>query len=235
MNNSFKEQWEKSYKNKDNFVFYPNEEIIRFTSKYIRKRIGWDEFVDVHNFSDNPKVLDLGCGIGRHIIYGLEMKLDMYGIDLSEIAINFARKWAKQNGMVKVNEKIVQGDICILPWKDHFFNYVVSHGVLDSMRFENAKVAVQEIARVLVKDGLFYCDLISGDHSSKSKGYCGEEIVATEHEKGTVQSYFNLSKIEKLFSDFFEIVECKHIKYENCLAPVPSYYSRYHIVLKRKY
>jgi SAM-dependent methyltransferase len=101
MDNSFKEQWEKSYKNKDNFVFYPNEEVIRFTSKYIRKRVGLNEFVDVHNYSDNPKVLDLGCGIGRHIIYGLDMKLDMYGIDLSEVAIDqFCKKMgkAKRNG-----------------------------------------------------------------------------------------------------------------------------------------
>ncbi|EIJ80525.1 methyltransferase type 11 [Bacillus methanolicus PB1] len=232
MNNSLKEQWEKSYKNKDNFVFYPNEEVIRFTSKYIRKRVGLNEFIDVHNYSGNPKVLDLGCGIGRHLIYGLDMNLDMYGIDLSEVAINFARKWAKQNKMVDVDEKIVQGDICNLPWKDHFFNYVITHGVLDSIRFENAKLAVQEVARVLIKGGLFYCDLISGDHSSKYREYCGEEIVTTEHEQGTVQSYFNFSKIEKLFLAFFEIVECKQIKHENCLAQ--GYHSRYHIVLKRK-
>lgn len=126
----------------------------------------------------------------------------------------------------------MQGDICNLPWKDQFFNYVVSHGVLDSMTFESAKIAVQEVERVLVKDGLFYCDLISGDHSSKYREYCGEEIVTTEHEKGTVQSYFNFSKIEKLFLNFFEILECIHIKHENCLAP--GYQSRYHIVLRRK-
>jgi len=30
-----KENWNNSYKNKDNFVFYPNEEIIRFISKYV--------------------------------------------------------------------------------------------------------------------------------------------------------------------------------------------------------
>ncbi len=31
-----KEFWEESYLKKDNFVFYPHEEVIRFFSKYIR-------------------------------------------------------------------------------------------------------------------------------------------------------------------------------------------------------
>lgn len=109
MNNFFKEQWEKSYINKDNFVFYPNEAVIRFTSKYIRKKVGLNEFVDMHNWPDNPKVLDLGCGIGRHIIYNLDMKLDIYGIDLSEVAINFAREWAKKRGMIDTDKKLCRG------------------------------------------------------------------------------------------------------------------------------
>lgn len=39
-------EWNSSYENRDNFVFYPHEEIIRFVSKYIRKRVGLDEFHD---------------------------------------------------------------------------------------------------------------------------------------------------------------------------------------------
>ncbi len=31
-----KYEWDKSYQNLDNFVFYPHEEVIRFVSKFIR-------------------------------------------------------------------------------------------------------------------------------------------------------------------------------------------------------
>ena len=41
------DKWEESYRRKENFVFYPHEEIIRFVSKYIRKRVGLDEWKDV--------------------------------------------------------------------------------------------------------------------------------------------------------------------------------------------
>lgn len=52
-----KDNWNNSYKNRDNFIFYPHEEIIRFVSKYIRKRIGIDEFMDLNSMN---KCLDLG-------------------------------------------------------------------------------------------------------------------------------------------------------------------------------
>lgn len=40
-------EWDDSYRNRDNFMFYPHEEVVRFISKYIRKRIGFNEFRDV--------------------------------------------------------------------------------------------------------------------------------------------------------------------------------------------
>ncbi len=34
----YKKIWDKSYENKDNYLFYPNEEVIRFLNKYIERR-----------------------------------------------------------------------------------------------------------------------------------------------------------------------------------------------------
>ena len=33
--NNKKDEWDESYKNKDNYMFYPHEDVIRFISKYI--------------------------------------------------------------------------------------------------------------------------------------------------------------------------------------------------------
>ena len=82
------EEWNDSYRNKDNFVFYPHEEVIRFVSKYIKKKTGLEEFQIV---SSMERALDLGCGIGRHGIYLDEMNFEVYGIDLSEEAIQIAK------------------------------------------------------------------------------------------------------------------------------------------------
>jgi hypothetical protein len=55
------QEWDSAYQNKDNFVFYPHEEIIRFVSKFIRKRTGRNEFINVHNAED-IRVFDLILG-----------------------------------------------------------------------------------------------------------------------------------------------------------------------------
>lgn len=230
MDNKLKE-WDSSYLNRDNFVFYPHEEVIRFVSKYISKRTDLNKFDKVHKLQHSPKILDVGCGIGRHIFYSYQMQLDAYGIDLSNEAITTAKHWANLLNFPEPETKIVQGDIQSLPWKHQTFDYAISHGVFDSMHFNIAKIAFKDVARVLQHDALFYCDLISGDDSTHSREFAGEEIVDTEHEKGTVQNYYNYSKIKELIGNDFEILEANLIRRENVITG--NYTSRYHLVLKK--
>jgi ubiquinone/menaquinone biosynthesis C-methylase UbiE len=231
MNNRLKE-WDKSYENKDNYLFSPHEEVVRFMSRFVRKRIGLNTFLDMSLLESDSKFLDLGCGIGRHVIYCYEMGLEAYGIDLSETAISVARDWGSKQGIPLVEKILVQGDICALPFSDQFFRYAISHAVLDSMPFEMARVAVAELARVMQPGGIFYCDLIAGDDSGHSMEFAGEEIIETLHENSTIQSYFDVNKIEYLFKDQFKIQDLHIVRRENLLSG--SYTSRYHVVVERK-
>ncbi len=229
MNN--KTDWDKSYENRDNFVFYPHEEVIRFVSKFVRKRIALDEFRDIAANSGRRRVLDLGCGIGRHVIFCHDMGLEAYGVDLSDEAVRVAREWAGRQGFPEPEKRIVQGDIRHLPWDDEFFNYAVSHGVLDSMPFEIARAACVELARVMPINGMFYCDLISGDDSRHAREFSGEEVVRTTHEQGTIQLYFNLAKIQSMIDGVFKIDECNLVRREDVLRG--GYTSRYHLVMRK--
>ena len=230
--NNLKSVWEDSYKNRDNFVFYPHEEVIRFISKNIRKRIGPNDFIDVVNDPGNKPIIDLGCGIGRHVMYCHEMGLPIYGVDLSKTAIDAAKEWARSCGTKDLASRVVQSDARNLPWADNFFHYAVSHGTLDSMPFDLARDVSIELNRIICPGGLFYCDLISGDDSHHSREFCGEEIVSTLHEKNTVQLFFNFQLILKLFDGLFNIVDCHLIRKEDILRG--SYIARYHLVLKKK-
>jgi ubiquinone/menaquinone biosynthesis C-methylase UbiE len=225
-----KAEWEDSYRDRGNFVFYPHEEVIRFFSKYIRKRTGLDEFTNIETVS-GKRALDLGCGIGRHVIYCYEMGLEAYGIDLSDSAIQVAIQWAARKELNDPEKKIIQGDVRKLPWPDGFFDFALSHGVLDSMSFQIASAACAELARTMKVGGLFYCDLISGDDSAHPREYADEEVVVIKHEQGTIQSYFNLSKIRSMLDGLFEIVECFLIRKEEVVRG--GHTSRYHLVLRK--
>lgn len=227
-----KAEWEQSYENQDNFMFYPHEEVVRFFARYIRKRTSINSSRDAAPGSGDGRILDLGCGIGRHVVFSHNMGLDAYGIDLSDAAIQVAREWATQKGMMATDERILQGDVRKLPWADGFFRYAVSHGVLDSMPFEIARAACIELSRVMSVGGLFYCDVISGDDALHAREYSGEEIVTTAHELGTVQSYFNLEAIHSMINGVFDISECILARRENVLRR--DYKSRYHLVLRKR-
>jgi ubiquinone/menaquinone biosynthesis C-methylase UbiE len=227
-----KTEWNNSYDNHDNYLFYPQEEVIRFVSKYIRKKTGLIEYEERTSDASKIKVLDLGCGIGRHVMYCHENGINAFGIDISSSAINFAKKWADSKGISKIENKIKSGDIRNLPWNEGYFNFAISHGVLDSMPFDIARAACIELSRVMSSNGLFYCDLISGDDSNHAREYSGEEIISTDHEKGTIQLYFNFDMVSKLFIDIFEIIECNLLRRENVITG--GYSSRYHLVLKRR-
>ncbi len=230
MNNQ-KELWELSFSKKDNYLFYPHEEVIRFISKYYAKRSGLRK-LEKKQVDFIPKVLDLGCGIGRHIIFSHSMEMEAYGIDLSENAIEFAKEWAKIEGISNIDAKIKQGDITKMPFEKDFFDFIISHGVLDSMTYENSMNSFKDAARVLKKNGFFYCDLVSGDDSNHNPDYSGEEIVSTDHEFNTIQLFFNQELLKKIVLPYFKIHEIILIKREDLESK--NFTSRYHLVLKKK-
>jgi SAM-dependent methyltransferase len=223
-----KEQWDASYDRQENFLFEPSEELVRFVSKFVKRRKGLSAFINIANFSERPKLLDLGCGIGRHLTYAHRMNMLPFGIDLSSRAVQQARELATLAGIEAASDVIVEGSVTKLPWDTEFFDVIVSDGVLDSMPFGVAKQAISESARTLRHNGLFYCSLISGDDSKHGTGFAGEEVVSTQHEMDTVQSYFNYSKIENLLSEKFKIIEAITVTSRNLLTS--SIHSRHHIV-----
>lgn len=222
-----REEWDTSYKNKDNFIFYPHEEIIRFSAKYIAKRVGIGEVNYIK--SKNCKGLDLGCGIGRHIMFFEKLGITTYGVDLSIEAIEVAKSWLKKE-KVNFENKLFAGSAENLPWANNSFEFIISHGVLDSMPFEIARNIVKECHRVTDIDGLFYCDLI-GEDEAFNNGFAKEVVVKAKHEEGTIQSYFTIEKINELFNGYFEILEIKNITSEN--LTLNNYNTRYHLVLKK--
>lgn len=228
-----KDAWEESYRRGDNFVFYPHEEVIRFVSKFIRKKVGLYDYIDLVKGLNQGRgrVLDLGCGIGRHVKFCSEIGLDAYGIDLSEAAVTVARNWLISRGFTDAEARVFQGDVRCLPWEDGYFAFAVSHGVLDSMPWEISRAACVELARTMRLGGLFYCDLVSGDDSLHAREYSGAEVVRTKHEENTVQLYFNMQLIHDLIRDCFSIKECKLIRSEDVVSG--GYHSRYHLVLTR--
>ena len=224
-----KDAWDKSYINKDNYMFYPHEDVIRFISKYITKRTGLKEFNSKYDSLDKIKVLDFGCGIGRHVRTLNEFNIDGYGFDLSSEAINTAKQNFQELGLLNLVEKVIIADITKLPYEDKYFNFMLSHGVLDSMPYSIAKDGLLELSRCLKDNGRIYFDLISEIGYDCSGSF--EKTIQENHEHNTIQTYFNEDRINDLIKDIFVIEEIILKSSFNVVNKTTV--ARYHVVVKK--
>ena len=101
-------------------------------------------------YVDNLKVLDIASGEG----YGSEILARnanlVYGADISNDSIKFAsEKYSSIN-----NLKFIQCDCKNIPLDENFFDVVVSFETIEHHDLHDEMI--QEIKRVLKKDGIFY-------------------------------------------------------------------------------
>ena len=206
--------WDQVYSKNFMTMWYPNEDIIRFCSRLVQKQLTHDKF-DVKRPAEN--MLDLGCGNGRHAMYFARQGFKAAGIDVSDQAIYWANDWANREGL-EVDFRV--GDIRELPFADHSFDVVVSHGVLDHVPMETAQKAVSEVHRVLQPNGLFYCDLRSTEDFEYGVGEqagLNTFVVSDGYEQGLVQHFFSRAETEELFDGLFRILYSEIT--ENKLGP----------------
>lgn len=91
------------------------------------------------------KLLDVGCGGGYLLKEADKAGMETYGIDISKKAIEKAK-------LRSTNSKLIVGVAEKLPYKNNGFDVVVCLGSLE--HFLNPKKSLQEMKRVLKKDGL---------------------------------------------------------------------------------
>lgn len=217
-------------------MYYPKEATVQFINRFIRKKIAKKEggVIDVYkNYRGNAKALDFGCGIGRNTIMMRDFNIESYGIDISKNAIVEAKELAVDHNVDMDNFFMVY-DGQNIPFKDNFFDFTISEGVLDSLPFELAKDLLKEIDRVTKK--YFYLSLISSESGSLftdlGDKYEGEIEVDEEHEKGTIQSFFNENKIKELIKNTkFKIKYLELIEHKDLLKNIK--HGRYHVVLEK--
>ncbi len=104
------------------------------------------------------RMLDLGCGLGRHSILFDSKGFTVTAIDLSEYGVNHLREWQKKNG---TDFRTVVGDMTELPFADNAFDCIYSYHVLSHTDSEGIKRIISEIHRVLRPGGEIYFDLCS--------------------------------------------------------------------------
>lgn len=99
------------------------------------------------NVSKDAKILDAGCAFGNLLSLLDENNYTTYGVDISQYAINKAKKITKA--------QLVLGDLNKkLPYKDNFFDAVFSLDVIEHL--DSPYKFLLEMHRILKKGGILF-------------------------------------------------------------------------------
>jgi ubiquinone/menaquinone biosynthesis C-methylase UbiE len=155
---------------------------------------------------DYKKILDLGCGTGKHSIFLAVKGFSVYGTDISLTGINIAKKKADILNLDNIRFK--QHDMRSIPFANNFFDAVICiwtiyHGTLPEI-FKT----INEIYRVLRSDGMVITDFLSISDSTYGIGREIERntfLGAKDTEEDVPHHYSTREELTQLFLEFHEL------------------------------
>ena len=132
--------WEQFYRIRNRFYLVPHAQF----QKVIRKFKSYK----VH------KVLDIGCGSGRHSITLAKSGFKVVGIDYSKEALKLAEKWAKHEKLkVQFDHGNFHAHMSYLP---ESFDGIIAIDALHYDTTDSLKFTLQEMVRLLRPGGVIF-------------------------------------------------------------------------------
>jgi ubiquinone/menaquinone biosynthesis C-methylase UbiE len=206
--------WDKKFYGKEEIY---RKEIFRIPHKDLPR------FVKLLRKIKAKKILDLGCGTGRHVIAMAKKGFEVYGVDISKKALNLAKERLKEEGL---KAKLRVGDFYKkLPYKDKFFDGVISIKALHHARVFKIKKLIKEIERVMKPGGILMIEVPRKKKRHSSKKYKkiepGTYVRLKGPEAGVPHYIFDKKELKKFFANF-EILDI-YITRDKIQSPSPHY------------
>ena len=152
------------------------------------------------------RVLDLGCGVGRHIVYLAKEGFEAYGLDSSDSGLERTRNWLEAE---ELTATLSNNDMNDIPYPDGFFDAIVAFHVIYHATYEDMAKVVEGMNSKLTGSGYLLLTQISTKHSHYGVGREVEKnSFVEEHggEKSTIHHYSDEEEVRGLLKEF-QIIE----------------------------
>lgn len=165
------------------------------------------------------KILDLGCGGGRHTVFLASKGFLVVGSDISHTALKNTKRWLDKKKLK--NFLLIFHDMTNFPFPDEHFDAIISTHTIHHNPLKKIQKTVKEIKRILRKRGVVLVTV----KSTKDWSYrLGKRIAPNtyirpkgEHQQGLIHYFFDQRSIKNLFAKFKiiklqELVRIEHGK-----------------------
>lgn len=175
------------------------------------------------------KILDLGCGKGRHSLLFSREGFDVTGLDISE---DIAETLKERNKGEKLNIKIVIGDMADLPFEDNSFDALIAYNVISHTDSEGIQIIMGELKRVVRPGGEMFLTFCSKEswHFKNPLFRIDENTIIKKvegPEEGVPHYYSDKDNVERLLKGL-EIIDmvhsCDHVHNGNIMKDCFHYF-----------
>ena len=178
---------------------YPTEHVVRFVFTQFPRNL---------KERSNLKILDLGCGAGRHTIFLAREGFQTYATDVSEEGLKVVEKRLRDE---KLQGTLKKANMEEQPFSDNFFDGIISFGVFYYNDLECYRIAVSEMYRILKKGGKALVFTRTTDDYRYGKGDKIDKNtfvldIEDTNEIGMVMHFLDRAEINDIFGNFNKII-----------------------------
>jgi SAM-dependent methyltransferase len=161
-----------------------------------------------HHFQ---RVLDLGCGNGRHVVALAGMGFQVIGLDISRTGLMLSREWLEES---QQQAFLIQSDTRHpLPLVENCLDGLMSTQVIHHALLGEVQLAITEIYRILKPGGLAFvtvpCRSLSQSKLTSQKIEENTYLPLEGQEAGLPHHIFNEDNLRQAFS-LFEIQDVSY-------------------------
>ncbi len=172
----------------------------------------WEEVVEFLERSEG-KLLDIGCGNGRHLLEGADLELEVYGVDASKELLKICKE--------KVGDvEVIRSGVKSLPFKESSFDNVIFIAAIHHLKEGRVK-SLREAKRVLKDHGRILVSSWAREQERWDLEEDEQDVIVPWHmEDGEViERFYHLYRLDELEEDVnksgLEVIKTFHSKGNN--------------------
>ncbi len=170
-------------------------------------------YANIWKDDNKTRLLDLGCGLGRHSMLFYDCGFKVTACDITPYCLKYLRDWQIKRG---ISFPVVECDMLDLPFANNSFDAIYAYHVLSHTNLEGFKKLFKKVYDILDNDGEIFFDVLSKKCDLfTTSGYpkldSNTILSKSENELDVPHICFDYEELVNILSDFI-LLDVKEVR-----------------------